>query len=148
MRGLRIAGVIAVAFLLGACGSDDSGGSDSSGTNGDNGGGTTQTVEVTASDFKFDPTSLSVDPGAEVEVTLTNDGDTAHTFTVSDMDLEIKADPGASATGTFTAPDSGTLDWVCSFHSQMTGTITIGDSAGGGGGGEAPGDDKGEMGGY
>ena len=144
----RVVGLLLVAFLLGACGSDDSGGgSESNGSSNDGGGGTAQTVEVTASDFEFQPTSLSVDPGAEVSVSLTNDGETAHTFTVSDVDFEVQAEAGASAEGTFTAPDSGTIDYVCAFHSNMTGTITVGDSAGAGGG-EAPGDDKGKMGGY
>lgn len=145
---VRIAGLLLVAVLLGACGSDDSGGgSESNGTTDDNGGGAAQTIEVTASDFEFEPTTLSVDPGAEVSVSLTNEGETAHTFTVSDVDFEVEAEGGASAEGTFTAPDSGTLEYVCAFHSQMVGTLTIGDSAGAGGG-EAPGDDKGEMGGY
>ena len=143
MRASRILSLILLALLLGACGSDDSGGgSESNGSNNNDGGDAAQTLDVTASDFKFEPTSFSVDPGADVSVSLTNDGETAHTFTVSDPDFEVEAAAGASAEGTFTAPQSGTLEYVCAFHPDMKGTITVGDSAGAGGG-EVPEDDKG-----
>jgi cytochrome c oxidase subunit 2 len=137
-----------VAVLLAACGSEDSGGSSNTGGSGDGGGGSAQSVEVTATDFKFDPTSLDVDPGAEVSVTLTNDGETAHTFTVDDVDFEIQAEPGKTAEGTFTAPDSGSLEFHCSFHSQMTGTISVGGSTGGGGGSGNDDQSPADMGGY
>lgn len=139
MRGIRIGVLVLAAVVFAACGSEDSGGSSTSDGSNDGGGGTTQSVEVTATNFKFDPTSLDVEPGAEVAVTLTNDGEATHTFTVDDVDFEIQAEAGQSADGTFTAPDSGSLDYRCAFHSQMTGTISVGGS--GAGTGEGGGQD-------
>jgi hypothetical protein len=40
--------------------------------------------------------------------------------------IDIKADAGSEATGTFTAPDSGSVDFKCLIHPAMTGTITVG----------------------
>ena len=156
VRVLRIILMLMVAGLLISCGSDDSGGesSDSAveseapeGTKSEpedeGGGGPTQSVEVTAQDFSFEPTELPVDPGAEVTVSLTNDGNTTHTFTAEDVELDIQAPAGASTEGTFTAPDSGSIDYVCTFHPSMKGTITVGGEGGGAGSGEGEKEDSG-----
>lgn len=149
VRVPRIILLLMVAGLLVACGSDDSGGetsdnaveseapeeTESEPEDEGGGGGPAQSVKVTAQDFSFEPTELSVDPGAEVTVSLTNDGNTTHTFTAEDVELDIQAPAGASTEGTFTAPDSGSVDYVCTFHPSMKGTITVGGGGAGSGGG-------------
>lgn len=157
VRVPRIILLLMVAGVLVACGSDDSGGESNdnaveseapeetdSEPEDEGAGGPAQSVEVTAEDFSFEPTELSVDPGAEVTVSLTNDGNTTHTFTAEDVELDIQAPAGASTEGTFTAPDSGSIDYVCTFHPSMKGTITVGGGGGAGsGGGEGEKDDSG-----
>lgn len=122
-----------VAILATGCGGDDTG----------NGGGAATQIEVTARDFEFVTTSLDAEAGAEVEVTLVNEGEAAHTFTIEDV-VEVEAEGGEEASTTFTAPDT-TVEFFCAFHpDQMRGQLTIGGSAeddtGGGGAGD-PGDD-------
>jgi plastocyanin len=121
--------VVAGLFLLGACG-DDEGSSDGSSDGGSSGA---QTIEVTASDFAFDPDTFEVEGGSEVEVSLTNDGDVEHSFSIEDPEFEIEAEGSDSATGTFTAPDDGSVEFFCKYHpDQMTGEITVGGTAAGG----------------
>jgi plastocyanin len=112
-----VVGVLA----LGACGDD--GGNGGGGT--ENGGGS-ESVDLTAQDFAFDPATIEVDPGAEVELTFNNEDDVEHSFTAEDLDAEVEAEGGESATTTFTAPDSGTVEFICKYHpDQMTGEISV-----------------------
>jgi plastocyanin len=123
MRALRSAGVLALALVLGACGSEDSGG---------NGGDGSGALEVVAQDISFDPTTLDVEAGAEVTVTLTNEDDTEHTFSIEELDVEAEAAGGENAEATFTAPDSGSLEYFCEYHPDaMTGTLSVGGDTGG-----------------
>ena len=125
--GLRLAALlVTAAVVVGACGGDDD-----SGSNGGDGGAGTQSVEVTAADFAFDPTTIEAEPGQEIEVTFVNNDSADHTFTVQDLDVNVQAAAGETADVTFTAPDSGTVEFVCSFHDQMIGEISVDGAASG-----------------
>jgi plastocyanin len=127
----------AIALVAGACGGGDDEADNGGGDDGGDGGTT-----VTAIDFGFDPDSLTVDAGADVEITLENNGEVSHTLTIDDADFEIEAAGGESASDTLTAPDEDTsLEFHCKFHPQMTGEIVVGEGGTGAGGG---GDDTGE----
>ena len=129
------AALLAMGLLLGACGSEESDG----GTTGedDNGGGGGSSLEVVAQDFKFDQTSLDVEPGAEVTVTLTNEDEAEHTFTIEELDVEAEAAGGETAEATFTAPDSGSYEFICEYHpDEMSGTLSVGGDTGAGGSSE------------
>jgi plastocyanin len=115
--------LFAVAGMLafGACGDDNGDGGGGSGN-----GGATQSVNLTAQDFAFDPSTIEVDSGAEVELSFNNEDDVEHSFTAEDLDAEVEAEGGESATITFTAPESGTVEFVCKYHpDQMTGEISV-----------------------
>lgn len=120
------AALAASLLLLSACGTEAGG----------------DGITVTASDFSFDPTTVSADPGEEVQVTLENEGDAPHTFTAEGLGIDIQADGGDSASGTFTAPDEdATFEFVCTIHpGQMRGEIVVG--AGGAGAGTGDDDDE------
>ena len=112
-----VAGVLA----FGACGDDNGDGGGGSGN-----GGATQSVDLTAQDFAFDPSTIEVDSGAEVELSFNNEDDVEHSFTAEDLDAEVEAEGGESATTTFTAPESGTVEFICKYHpDQMTGEISV-----------------------
>ena len=103
-RWMKLAAPLVILMVgLTGCGEEEP-----AGGNG-NGGGTTESVTVAAQDFAFDPDTLDLEAGTEVE-----------------------AAGGESASGSFTVPDS-TVDWFCKYHpDQMTGTINVGGAAGGG----------------
>jgi plastocyanin len=118
--------LVAGALVFAACGGDDDGGGDASG-GGNGGGGGSATIDVTTADFAFSSDAFEVPAGAEVEVTLTNDDDVEHGFTIEDPELEIEAHGGEEASGSFTAPDSGSFEFFCQYHpDQMRGEITVG----------------------
>jgi plastocyanin len=89
---------------------------------------------VSAAEFAFNPTTIDASAGEEIELTFNNTGTTEHSFTIDGL-VEVEAEGGAQASGTFTAPDSP-IEFFCKYHpDQMRGELTIdGQSAGGGGG--------------
>jgi len=150
---LAIATVAAV-LLLGACG-DDNGGSDSSGS--DSGGGSDpvqlsgevndegtedatggNSLEVEADDFSFGPTFIKATPGSTLTLTVTNEGDANHTFTVDDENIDTEVEPGASADVDVTVPDDGSVNFYCRFHigQGMQGAVFTGSGASSSGGGD------------
>jgi plastocyanin len=77
---------------------------------------------VVMSDFQFSPESITVQVGSSV--TWQNDGPSAHTATASDTSFStgiLKDDQ--SRTATFN--QLGSFDYVCTLHSQMTGTVVV-----------------------
>jgi plastocyanin len=106
--------VALVAALTAACGDDD----DDAGDEGGSGG-----VTVTASNFAFDPSELTAAAGETI--TLRNQDDVEHSFTIDDPEVDAEAEGGEEANAT--APDSaGTYDFYCRYHpDQMTGTLTV-----------------------
>ena len=119
--------LLAAALVLGACGGgDEEAGGD--GSEAAAAGG----VTVTAQNFAFDPTTIEVEPGEEVEVTLQNEDDAEHTITVEEADFEVEAEGGESATATLSAPDSDSVEFFCRYHpDQMRGEVRAAGSAGG-----------------
>ena len=78
---------------------------------------------VSAQDNSFSPGTLKVSPGDTV--TFTNDGAVAHTVTATSG---AKFDSGSLEPGKtfkFTAEKAGTVDYVCTFHPGMQGTIEV-----------------------
>ncbi|MBJ7610009.1 MAG: cupredoxin domain-containing protein [Candidatus Dormibacteraeota bacterium] len=93
-------------------------------------GGATPGITVTAHDFGFDPTALTVAPGASVTLTFVNTGAVKHNVTATAANVNLDGDAGTTQTTTFTAPQSGTISFHCQYHpTKMTGTITVGTAA-------------------
>jgi plastocyanin len=94
------------------------------------GSSVSQTAELEAFDYYFEPTSLAVELGAEVTIEFTNNGSVSHSFSAPDLDVEVEAGNGEEASVTFTAPDqAGSFDFFCKYHAdEMAGTISIGGS--------------------
>jgi plastocyanin len=113
---LVIAGALLVVALGGNGGSAPPGSSSTSGSS--------TGTSITISNFMFSPMSLTVKPGATVNVT--NKDSATHTLTA--------AGPGGFNTGdithnqskTFMAPmKPGTYHYICNIHQYMMGTITV-----------------------
>ncbi|MGH2806062.1 MAG: cupredoxin domain-containing protein [Actinomycetota bacterium] len=139
MKTKNVLILLLAALLLAACGGGDGGSNAADGGDtaeeaneaGAGGGGTE--VTVTAANFAFSPAKLSLEPGEEVSLTFVNDDSAPHTFTSEDLGVDLSAGAGEDATGSFTAPDSGSVEWQCTIHPAMTGTITVGGGSAQGG---------------
>ena len=118
MRVKTLVVAVALVSLLGAaCGGDDDEGGSSD--DGGSSGGTT----LTAADFAFDPTELSVASGGSFE--FTNEDDASHSFTSEDAGIDEEAAAGSSVTIDLGDVEPGTYDFVCRFHDNMTGTLEV-----------------------
>lgn len=79
-------------------------------------------AEVAIAEFAFAPAELRVAAGTTV--TWTNRDSIPHTATADDGSFDTGTlDPGASDAVTFDT--AGTFAYVCAFHPNMTGTITV-----------------------
>ena len=116
--------VLAAMFLVaGACGGGDepeeAGGDDLSSAD-------ALPVTVTTSDFKFKPDALDGHATHTIDLTFVNEDDTAHSFTIDDMEVEVEAAGGEEATTTFTPEETGTFEFYCKYHPDtMTGELTV-----------------------
>ena len=115
-----LAALFALTLLAASCGGDEEtppagggGGSES-----DGGGG----ADLTLVDFSFSPQDLSVTEGQTI--TVSNIGETSHTFTTDDGAIDETISPGDTVEITLTGVASG--GFHCRFHSQMTGNLTVG----------------------
>ena len=93
--------------------------------------------------------TLRVAPGQEVTVTLTGMDDGVHNFCIgAGQCTAFVTSAGDSATFTFTAPATGTLEYYCQPHRSggMKGSLAVGD-AGAAPGGESPGEGEAITGG-
>lgn len=119
MKAIRFVTIVALLGLLAACSGngDDSNGSEESQTT----VAAAEEAVITIEDFSFGQ-ALSVPVGTTV--TVTNEDNVSHTWT-SDDDV---FDSGALANGEafdFTFDESGEYTFVCEFHPNMTGSITV-----------------------
>jgi plastocyanin len=118
------------AFGLTGCGGGDDGG-------GSSGPATTvakgKPVEVTADEFSFSPSKIVVEGGGPVEITLTNDGATAHDLRVEKDGSDVGGTPvfqggGESKTATVDL-EPGTYEFICSVPGHeaqgMRGTLEV-----------------------
>ncbi|MEA2434715.1 MAG: hypothetical protein QOG54_2172 [Actinomycetota bacterium] len=114
---------LAVIALLGAaCGGDDTN-SDGADTGGD-AGGAAESSTLTAENFSFSPTSLSIASGGSVD--YTNNDDTEHNFSIDDADIDQDVEGGESATVDLSGLEAGSYDFYCKYHKDsMTGTLEV-----------------------
>jgi len=114
--------VLALALPLAGCGGDDDDGGDGSAAEEERPSGPTS--DVTARDFRFEPSEVTLEAGREVTIVLTNEDDAEHNITVPDLEIDEDAEGGETGRATVT-PDAGTYDFECKYHpGQMQGSIT------------------------
>lgn len=109
-------------------------------------GGPTTSINVTMTDFKFEPMEFTVPAGQEITVNATNNGAVEHEFVIfklgqtagekfGDEDeeniyWEVEVQPGQSSTATFTAPtEPGEYSVTCGIEGHleagMNGKLTV-----------------------
>ena len=104
---------IALAFVLGACGSS------SKGSTGGSQPGIANTVTI--KDFAFIPKDLSVTKGSAV--TWNNTDGVNHQIAIKDGAKEDPIGQGGKTVLDF--PTAGKFDYFCNIHNSMTGTVTV-----------------------
>jgi plastocyanin len=121
--------VVATFTLATACSSSSSssstaGGSSSSAPTDVSGESSTT---MSAENFFFSPSDLSGTGGQKLTISLTNDGSVPHNFSITDQNIDVTLDPGDSQDIKVTFPDSGSVQFFCSFHqtSGMVGTLQV-----------------------
>ena len=86
-------------------------------------------VNITASEFKFSPTSIQVPLGQKVTFTLNNTGTVEHDVTVQAAGFTLSAKAGETATGRSSFGKAGVFDFFCSIpgHKEagMKGKLTV-----------------------
>jgi plastocyanin len=110
MRFARFAIVLAAVALMGAaCG-------------GDGGDGGETTDSITMVDNEFQPSTFTA---ASTSLTVTNEGQALHSFTITDQGIDQDVQAGEEATVDLSGLDAGSYDFICKYHPEMTGSITI-----------------------
>jgi plastocyanin len=109
-------------------------------------GGVSTTIDVTMTDFQFQPSQFTIPAGQEITFTSSNNGAVVHNFVImklgtsagpmfDDEDIpnvywEVELLPGADTDTSFTAPtEPGDYEVVCKTEghiaSGMTGKLTV-----------------------
>ena len=89
-------------------------------------------VRIAASQYEFSPGIISVNEGDKVTIELAST-DVVHGLYLDGYDLAVTADPGQSASLSFTADKSGTFRFRCSvtcgpLHPFMIGKLQVGNN--------------------
>lgn len=119
-RKWLVATVAVVALLGGACGGDDSGSEGEAAT----GGGGGEAVTLTATDFAWDPETLTASAGGSIE--LVNEDEAEHNITIEEAGVDEDVDGGQSVTVDLGDVEAGSYDFVCEYHPDtMKGTLEV-----------------------
>ena len=89
-----------------------------------------RTFQIDARQFAYSPSELKVNTGDTVTIQLIST-DVVHGLYVDGYDVSVEADPGQSATLTFTADKPGAFRFRCNItcgamHPFMIGKLTVG----------------------
>ncbi|MEX0817147.1 MAG: cupredoxin domain-containing protein [Gaiellales bacterium] len=128
--------LVAAALSLAACGSDDS--TDEGATTA--AASSSDVVEISATEFAFDPPTLQLDQAGEYTFRLTNDGGALHALEIEGAGIEEAATdsigPGETAEVTVELQE-GEYEIYCPVDGHrdmgMEGTLVVGGAAGGAG---------------
>jgi plastocyanin len=122
--------VLAIPLAAGCGGDEDAA------DGGENGG---QQIDVSMTDFEFNPAELSADPGS-ITFMLTNDGENPHALEIEGGGVEESSDTINAGESTELTVDleEGTYEIYCPVGDHrdrgMVGTLTVGSGGGGSGG--------------
>lgn len=130
VRSLVVLMVAALGLFIAGCG----GSGTPAPSSGSSSSGGTRTINITATDFKYNPADLTFKAGEKVKLNLTDKGAVDHTWVLTDSSgkelVKIEAKVGQTASQEFTAPTTpGTYPIVCDIpgHKEagMTGKATV-----------------------
>jgi plastocyanin len=86
-------------------------------------------IEATndTSGYFFKPTILQGSGGQSITLEIKNDGSVPHNFSITSMSVNVTVQPGASQEVKVTFPQTGTVEYFCSFHHAlgMAGELSV-----------------------
>ena len=82
-------------------------------------------VEVSAVDIDFKPATLEMSAGEAVNVTVKNEGEIVHDFTLEEADVHVNVEPGETKTTSVTIDEPGTYEAKCTVPGHSEGGMTI-----------------------
>lgn len=113
-------------LVLAGCGGG--GGKKATATGASSSGGGGATVNLVAKDFMFEPTTITATAGKPVTVTVKNEGQAEHNFSIESLKVNQDIEKGDSKTVTFTPTQSGSIQFFCEYHKTshgMVGTLNV-----------------------
>jgi plastocyanin len=131
MKTLLALSAATLALVAAGCGSDDKSSSDdssgsaasSSSSSASSGAAQSGDVKVSIKGFAFNPKDITVKKGAKI--TWTNEDSAAHNV-MSDGNGDLKSKTlNTGDSYSYTADEAGTFKYVCTFHANMTATLTV-----------------------
>jgi plastocyanin len=83
---------------------------------------------VEMGDFFFKPTVLHGTPGQRLTVTLSNQGNTLHDFSIPAQHIDANVEAGTPVTVTVAFPGKGAVTFECRYHllQNMRGELVVG----------------------
>ncbi len=64
-----------------------------------------RTIVVTATEFSFDPDTITVSPGETIVIIVRNEGRVFHTFTIDELGIDVALNPGDEERIEITVPE-------------------------------------------
>jgi manganese oxidase len=132
-RWAVVAAVLSLMLVAAACSGGDGGGDGAEGTTG---GGSGAAIDVTLTDFAITPDQIQAPAGQEITFTVSNEGQTPHTFGVVTPDGQKETpEIAVGGTGTLAVPalDPGDYKILCTIPGHedlgMVGTLTVAEGA-------------------
>lgn len=91
--------------------------------------GPVKEFNMTAKNWQFDPSTITVNKGDTVRLKITG-SDAAHSFMLKDYNLNVKIEPGQTQTVEFVADKAGEFSFRCGVpcgegHRDMTGKLIV-----------------------
>lgn len=119
---MMTAALVAGSGLVAGCGADDDPSTMSPVAD------DAEEIAVTADGFAFDPDTVTVSSAQDVAIGLTS-VDMLHDLTVEELDVQVTADQGETATGRLRADQPGRYTFYCSVSGHRTagmeGTLVV-----------------------
>jgi plastocyanin len=119
---------VLMALALSACGGGGSSEPPAT-TVGGGGGGSGTVLEVKASEFKFDPSTLTAAAGEDLTIKLVNVGVVEHDLTIDDLGVALTVKVGETGEASATNVPAGTYEVYCAIagHKEagMVGTLEV-----------------------
>ena len=86
-----------------------------------------EVITVELGEFYFEPSTVTIPAGTTVRLILTNVGSIPHTFTVSELNIDVTLNPGETVEIEVTVEEAGEFELVCRFHiaQGMVGTFVV-----------------------